>query len=409
MARLAEERKEIDLLTLREELSRDAQLEQVGGTAYIASLVDGIPDIANVERYAHIVADKARLRALVVEGNAIMRAALDHDADADAIVADAMAALGPQATKQDHQAVPLHEALGRAHSRQEELARSGGSIALLCGIFPTLDKLKFFGRTLVAIEAPSKHAKSGMMVELANGFADQGYAAAMFSLEDNEHEISLRHSSARTGIAHSSMRDWADWREYHADYYTKVAECRSDASRKTIFLADGLHSVEAITLEMRRLKAMHSIDAVLIDYVQEIETRQRIQNREERLAEICRVLRKTAVELGVCCVVLSQIDEVGWEKRGYGPLHMSDFAHAKLIGKIARGTLAFHRPRKVKPDDSHPICFALMQVIANNNERTHDGFEGHFDEVTQQWGEGDCEANNCRTLRDGPVQQKLSA
>jgi len=77
MRRLAEQSREIDLLTLREELSKNAQLEQVGGTAYVASLVDGIPDIANVERYAHIVKEKSTLRRLIVMGNSVMRAALD--------------------------------------------------------------------------------------------------------------------------------------------------------------------------------------------------------------------------------------------------------------------------------------------------------------------------------------------
>jgi replicative DNA helicase len=77
MRRLAEQSKEIDPLTLREELAKNAQLEQVGGSAYVASLVDGIPDIANVERYARIVKEKSTLRRLIVMGNSVMRAALD--------------------------------------------------------------------------------------------------------------------------------------------------------------------------------------------------------------------------------------------------------------------------------------------------------------------------------------------
>ncbi|MEA2239159.1 MAG: replicative helicase [Thermoanaerobaculia bacterium] len=77
MRRLAEQSREIDPLTLREELAKNAQLEQVGGSAYVASLVDGIPDIANVERYARIVKEKSTLRRLIVMGNSVMRAALD--------------------------------------------------------------------------------------------------------------------------------------------------------------------------------------------------------------------------------------------------------------------------------------------------------------------------------------------
>jgi hypothetical protein len=63
MRRLAEQSREIDPLTLREELAKNGQLEQIGGSAYVASLVDDIPDIANVERYARIVKEKSTLRA----------------------------------------------------------------------------------------------------------------------------------------------------------------------------------------------------------------------------------------------------------------------------------------------------------------------------------------------------------
>ncbi len=77
MRSLAEQSREIDLLTLKEELARRAQLEQVGGSAYISSLVDNIPDVANVERYAEIVKEKSTLRQLVVMSNKVMRAALD--------------------------------------------------------------------------------------------------------------------------------------------------------------------------------------------------------------------------------------------------------------------------------------------------------------------------------------------
>src|SRR5438445_4403848 len=48
MRLLAEKSREIDPLTLKEELAKRAQLDQAGGAAYISSLSDGIPDIANV-------------------------------------------------------------------------------------------------------------------------------------------------------------------------------------------------------------------------------------------------------------------------------------------------------------------------------------------------------------------------
>jgi len=78
---LAEQSRPIDLLTLKEQLAKHAQLDTVGGYAYITSLVDFVPDVANVERYAHVVKEKSMLRRLIVMGNSVMRAALDSPAE----------------------------------------------------------------------------------------------------------------------------------------------------------------------------------------------------------------------------------------------------------------------------------------------------------------------------------------
>ena len=77
MRRMAEQSREIEPLTLKEELAKHAQLDQVGGVAYVSSLLDMVPDVANVERYAQIVKEKSMLRRLIIMGNSVMRAALD--------------------------------------------------------------------------------------------------------------------------------------------------------------------------------------------------------------------------------------------------------------------------------------------------------------------------------------------
>src|SRR5437016_3997945 len=49
MRGLAEASRPIDLLTLKDELGKYGELERVGGSAYVSSLLDGIPDTAGVE------------------------------------------------------------------------------------------------------------------------------------------------------------------------------------------------------------------------------------------------------------------------------------------------------------------------------------------------------------------------
>src|ERR671912_2896415 len=89
MLDLSERSQPIDLVTLKEELERAGELEEVGGPAYIASLVDGVPRSTNVEYYAQIVREKATLRALIYSANKILSNAYEADQEADLILDDA--------------------------------------------------------------------------------------------------------------------------------------------------------------------------------------------------------------------------------------------------------------------------------------------------------------------------------
>src|SRR5947207_4509637 len=65
MVDLSEASHSIDLITLCEELGRHAELEAIGGAAYISGLLDGVPDRPSIEHYIKIVRDKALLRGLI--------------------------------------------------------------------------------------------------------------------------------------------------------------------------------------------------------------------------------------------------------------------------------------------------------------------------------------------------------
>src|SRR3990172_4890630 len=71
MAALSARGDAIDLVTLREELSRSGDLEPIGGVAYLSSLLEGVPRATNVPYYSRIVKDKAVLRNLISAANRI--------------------------------------------------------------------------------------------------------------------------------------------------------------------------------------------------------------------------------------------------------------------------------------------------------------------------------------------------
>src|SRR2546430_11049022 len=86
MVALAERSDAIDLVTLKEELGRSGDLDEVGGPAYITALVDGVPRSTNVEYYARIIKEKATLRRLIFSANKIVASAYEAEEEADVIL-----------------------------------------------------------------------------------------------------------------------------------------------------------------------------------------------------------------------------------------------------------------------------------------------------------------------------------
>src|SRR5260221_12926013 len=86
MVKLSERGDAIDLVTLKEELGRAGEIEQVGGPAYIAALVDGVPRSTNIEHYARIIKEKSTLRSLIYSANKILANAYQGEEDADVIL-----------------------------------------------------------------------------------------------------------------------------------------------------------------------------------------------------------------------------------------------------------------------------------------------------------------------------------
>ena len=83
---LSEKNEPIDLITLSNALKDKNLLDSVGGTTYLASLVDNVPSAANVANYAKIVKEKAILRGLIGSATEIIDSCYETGSDVDEVL-----------------------------------------------------------------------------------------------------------------------------------------------------------------------------------------------------------------------------------------------------------------------------------------------------------------------------------
>ena len=58
----------VDLVTVTETLRKSGKLDAVGGSIYIADLINSVPTAANIDHYSKIVEEKYILRRLIESG-----------------------------------------------------------------------------------------------------------------------------------------------------------------------------------------------------------------------------------------------------------------------------------------------------------------------------------------------------
>lgn len=371
---VAEGQEDIEILTLKEHLIKQGRLEAAGGVVYLSSLLD-YWNAAQIEKYAAIVKRASKKRALIVAGNALMRHALEAENEPEESASLALSAIGSGASTSDaSQARPLVDVLAEAFEAQKMLAENGASEALDCD-WPTLNKRAVFYSTFVLCTADRGVGKSALMRQWARNLAGNSYPTAMLSLESSPRQLALRHGSAETGIQHNRMRDW---RTFNAEDHAKTSECLRVTAKLPLFVARGPRTFEQIVLEIRRLKAVHAIRAVYLDYIQLIRTDRRFDRDELKYAHFADELLGLAIDLDVMICAFSQVNKEG------------GVAYADSIEKSARVRIHLERPHKMEnrygPDGN---CYVDVSILKNNEGATG-SFEAHFDELHQRWAEGTC-------------------
>jgi replicative DNA helicase len=347
MRRLAEQSREIDLLTLKDELAKHAQLDQVGGSGYISSLIDGIPDVANVERYARIVKEKSMLRRLIVMGNSVMRAALDAPSEPTEVLSIAERTLYEIAEGSiDKGFVQLDRITRQNMAAIEQLQHAG---KLITGIPTGYDRFNEFTsgfqpQDLIIIAARPSMGKTSFMMNIAEAIAipdrtggprvpsQRLYSVGVFSLEMSKEQIGLRMLSSESGVSNQFIRGGLlserNWRD--------LAEAAARLAKAKIFVDDspGIDVME-LRAKARRLKMEAGLDLIMVDYLQLMAVKGRTESRNQEISQISRGLKAVAKELNVPLVSLSQLSRRPEQRTGDHRPQLADLRESGSIEQDA--------------------------------------------------------------------------
>ncbi len=343
MMALGEAQHAIDLVTLTEELHRRGELESSGGAPYLASLVDGVPRVSNVEHYARIVKEKAMLRNLIHATHNIQQHAFDGEDGADTILDNAESSIFALAEDRVKAGLlPIKDIVRDNFERLEKIFREGKSVTGISTGYGELDKLLsgLQPSELIILAGRPSQGKTALALNMAENIAIRGgLPVAVFSLEMSKESLLQRLVASvaqvdahkfRTG--HLSREDWR-----------RMTEGLGQISSAPLWIDDaGSISVLEIGAKARRLKRDKGLSLLIVDYLQLITARGRSNSRQEEVASISRGLKGLAKELRIPVLVLSQLTRAP-EREERGP-QLSDLRESGAIEQDADVVMFIYRP-----------------------------------------------------------------
>ena len=308
MVDLNERGQAIDLVTLRDELSRSGELEPVGGPAYISSLADGVPRSTNVEHYARIVKERATLRNLIAAANRIEAEAYAAQEEASVVLDRAEQEIFSIAEGRIRSGfVPLGELARNSFDTIERLQSVQSAVTGVPTGFVDIDEMTagLQPADLVIVAARPSMGKTAFALNVgAHVGTTGGRTVGVFSLEMSKEQLFLRMLTSAAQIDSHRFRTGL----LTESDYGRLSEAITFLSAARVHIDDTPSlGVLEMRAKSRRLKAEHGLDLLVIDYLQLMQGRGRFENRNQEIASISRSLKALAKELDVPVVALSQL------------------------------------------------------------------------------------------------------
>jgi len=360
MVNLAHNRKRIDLVTLQDELTKQEQIETIGGIVYLVSLQEDIPSVGLVEQHANIIKEKSILRELIGSATNIITNCYSQDNEnIESVLDQAEKTIFQIANKRTNQSfVQLDIWLKKTFQHLSDIKSHSKGITGIPGGYQGLDQMTsgFQNGDFIVLAARPSMGKTSLALCAASNAVHQNFSVGVFSLEMSAEQLTLRLLSLESGVSLHNIRNATitsqEWVEL-----TNVAAQLADAK---MFIDDtAMLDIMSLRAKARKLKIEHDVQLLVIDYLQLLSSNGRHENRHQEVSAISRALKALAKELNIPIIALSQLSRAVDSRMDKRPM-LSDLRESGAIEQDADLIMFLYRDVVYNPETEHP---ALSELI----------------------------------------------
>lgn len=351
---LSERDEPADLITMTNELKKINLLDAIGGASYLTSLMDSVPTAANIEYYARIVKEKAILRKLIQTSTEIITQSYEDRGDVETFLDEAERAIFQISENRVKPSFyPIKKIVKDSFEIFQRLYEKKELVTGVPSGFKELDRYTagFQPSDLIIVAGRPSMGKTAFCLNLAQHAAiENKIPVGIFSLEMSKEQLVIRMFCSEAHVEGNRLRTGflteSDW--------PKLTIAAGNLSESPIFIDDSAAlSVLELRAKARRLKSEHGLGILIIDYLQLMKGRTRVESRQQEISEISRSLKALAKELTIPVIAVSQLSRRTEERQGMRP-QLSDLRESGAIEQDADLILFLYRDEVYNRSEENP-------------------------------------------------------
>ncbi|MFP2910269.1 replicative DNA helicase [Pyxidicoccus sp. 3LFB2] len=364
MLKLDGQSKQVDHLTLAEELKVLGQLVAVGGPAYLMRLDQVVPLASNAVQYAQIVKDQAIRRRLANVGREIQELASSETGELEVLLDEAERKVFLLAEKKrEGDLRPVSELMEQTLDLLDKMKAAATGITGLSTGYIDLDNqlTGLHAGELIILAARPGIGKTSFAMNIAvHAALKENKAVGIFSLEMPADQLLMRLLASTARVDMKKLRG-GRLSPHDEEKFQEMAGALYNAP---IYIDDsgGLSPFD-LRAKARRVKQKDPrLSLLVIDYLQLMHQKGKVESRQLEVAEISRALKQLAKELEVPIIALSQLNRKVEERKGGKPM-LSDLRESGSIEQDADVVMFIHREETEEGGDgSAPPSSTVIPV-----------------------------------------------
>lgn len=347
MTHLVAQEQPIDVVTLAETLARNGELDEVGGTAYLAEIASNTPSVANIRAYAQAVRERAIFRSLIAAANSIADTSFNPEGrSSDEVLDEAERRIMQIAEERPKSGglEPINPLLKQAVDKIDELFNNDEAITGLSTGFEKLDEMTsgLQKSDLVIVAARPSMGKTTFAMNLVeNALLRYEQPILVFSMEMPASQLMMRMLSSVGKIDQTRVRSG----KLEEEDWPKLSAAVSKLKDRPLYIDDtpALTPTEVRSRARKVLREHGSIGMIMLDYLQLMQVAGRSgEGRTAEISEISRSLKGIAKESECPVVALSQLNRALEQRPNKRPVN-SDLRESGAIEQDADVIMFIYR------------------------------------------------------------------